>query len=140
MGACRGDVLPLAAGGAARYVPRMDDTEVLYNDTCPVCRFEIDAYARRAAADGLPIRFDRLDRAADWGLTPDQAARALHVRQGTVVLSGLPAFRALWAAMPRWRWLARVTGWPVLRPASAAVYTWVLAPALYRMHLRRQRR
>jgi predicted DCC family thiol-disulfide oxidoreductase YuxK len=116
----------------------MSETEVLYNDTCPVCRFEIDAYARRAVADGLPIRFDRLDRAADWGLTPDQAARALHVRQNGVVLSGLPAFRALWAAMPRWRWLARVTGWPVVRPICAAIYAWVLAPLLYRMHRRRQ--
>lgn len=116
----------------------MSETEVLYNDTCPVCRFEIDAYARRAVADGLPIRFDRLDRAADWGLTPDQAARALHVRQNGVVLSGLPAFRALWAAMPRWRWLARVTGWPVVRPICAAIYAWVLAPLLYRMDRRRQ--
>lgn len=118
----------------------MENTEVLYNDTCPVCRFEVDSYARQAAADGLPIRFDRLEQAADWGLTPDQAARALHVRQGGQVLSGLPAFRALWAAMPRWRWLARVTGWPVVRPVSAAVYSWILAPVLYRMHQRRVRR
>ena len=34
------------------------ETRVLYNDTCPVCRFEIDAYRRRALADRLPIRFD----------------------------------------------------------------------------------
>ena len=118
----------------------MEDIEVLYNDTCPVCRFEIDAYVRQAAKDGLPIRFDRLDQAADWGLTADLAARALHVRQGGVVLSGLPAFRALWAAMPRWQWLAQVTGWPLVRPVSGVVYAWVLAPVLYRMHLRRMHR
>ena len=117
----------------------MQKTDVLYNDTCPVCRFEIDGYARQVAADGLPVRFDPLERAADWGLTPDQAARSLHVRQNGVVLSGLPAFRALWEAMPRWRWLARMTGWPIVRPLSAAIYSWVLAPLLYRMHLRRQR-
>ncbi|MGL6209039.1 MAG: thiol-disulfide oxidoreductase DCC family protein [Paracoccaceae bacterium] len=122
------------------YPDPMNDTEVLYNDTCPVCRFEIDAYARRTKADGLPIRFDPLQRAEDWGLTPDQAARALHVRQGGVVLSGLPAFRALWAAMPRWRWLATVTGWPVVRPVLTAFYDRVMAPLLYQMHLRRQRR
>ena len=55
------------------------ETRVLFNETCPVCRFEIDAYRRRAVAGGLPIRFDTLDRAEDWGLTPDQAARQLHV-------------------------------------------------------------
>jgi predicted DCC family thiol-disulfide oxidoreductase YuxK len=116
------------------------ETRVLYNDTCPVCRFEIDAYRRRALADGLPIRFDQLDQAADWGLTPDQAARQLHVWQDGRVLAGLEAFRALWSAMPRWRWLARATGWPILRPLAKGLYTYVAAPLLYRAHLRRQQR
>ncbi len=116
------------------------ETRVLFNEACPVCRFEIDAYRRRAVAGGLPIRFDTLDRAEDWGLTPDQAARQLHVWQGGRVLSGLEAFRALWAAMPGWRWLARVTGWPVIRPLAALAYSRIAAPILYRAHLRRVRR
>ena len=116
------------------------ETRVLFNETCPVCRFEIDAYRRRAVAGGLPTRFDTLDRAEDWGLTPDQAARQLHVWQGGRVLSGLEAFRALWAAMPGWRWLARVTGWPVIRPLAALAYSRIAAPILYRAHLRRVRR
>lgn len=117
-----------------------DDTRVLYNETCPVCRFEIDAYARRAARDGLPLRFDTLSQAADWGLTPDQAARRLHVMQGGVVLSGVPAFRALWAQMPHMAWAARVAGWPVIAPVGEWVYDRILAPALYAMHTRRERR
>lgn len=116
------------------------ETRVLYNETCPVCRFEIDAYRRRALADGLPIRFDALDRAEDWGLTPDEAARQLHVWQDGRVLSGMAAFRALWAAMPRWRWLARVTGWPGIRPLAELAYDRIAAPLLYRAHLRRRRR
>ncbi len=116
------------------------ETRVLYNDTCPVCRFEIDAYRRRAVVGGLPIRFDALDRAEDWGLTEDQAARELHVWQDGQVLSGLAAFRALWAAMPGWRWLARVTGWPVIRPVARWTYSRIAAPLLYRAHLRRQGR
>ncbi len=116
------------------------ETRVLYNETCPVCRFEIHGYRRRAVAEGLPIRFDALDRAADWGLTPDQAARELHVWQDGHVLSGIAAFRALWSAMPRWRWLARVTGWPVVAPLAEGLYSRLAAPLLYRAHLRRQRR
>jgi len=118
----------------------MSKTEVLYNDTCPVCSFEINGYARRVQADGLPVRFDRLDCAANWGLTPDQAARQLHVRQDGVVLSGLPAFQALWRVMPRWRWLARLTALPGFRPLCILVYDRVAAPLLYRAHLRRQAR
>lgn len=115
-------------------------TRVLYNDTCPVCRFEIDSYRRRALADGLPIRFDSLDRASDWGLSFDQAARQLHVWQDGRVLSGMDAFRALWSAMPRWRWLARLSGWPLLRPLTDILYGRVAAPLLYRAHLRRLQR
>ena len=123
------------------YLTHMtDETRVLYNETCPVCRFEIDAYRRQTAAQGLPIRFDRMDRAEDWGLTPDQAARQLHVWQGGKVLCGMDAFRALWSAMPRWRWLAEVTGWPLIRPLADVAYGRVAAPLLYRAHLNRQKR
>jgi predicted DCC family thiol-disulfide oxidoreductase YuxK len=115
------------------------ETRVLYNETCPVCRVEIDGYRRRALAKGLPIRFDTLDQAKDWGLTPDEAARQLHVWQDGQVLSGLPAFRALWFAMPGWRWLARITGLPVVRPLADVLYRRIAAPLLYRAHLRRQR-
>ena len=117
-----------------------DETRILYNDTCPLCRFEVDHYRNRAQATGAPLAFDPLDRAEAWGLSEDQAARALHVRQGARVLSGLDAFRAIWADLPGWRWLARVTGWPVLRPVLGFIYDRIAAPLLYRAHLRRQAR
>lgn len=43
------------------------DTRVLYTETCPVCRSEIDGYRKRAAMDDLPVWFDGMDGAADWG-------------------------------------------------------------------------
>ncbi len=115
------------------------DTRVLYNDTCPVCRFEIDGYRHRAALDNLPIRFDRIVAAADWGLTADAAARRLHVIHKGRLLSGIPAFVALWSEMPRWHWAARLVGLPGINGAAALIYDHLLAPVLYRAHLRRQR-
>ena len=56
------------------------------------------------------------------------------------LLSGVPAFRALWQQMPRFRWLSWLTGLPVIAPVAGAVYDHILAPILYRAHLRRQRR
>lgn len=117
-----------------------DETHVLYNADCPVCRVEIDSYRRRALRDGLPLRFDTLKEAGNWGITPDQAARRLHVRQGGKVISGLPAFRALWAEMPGFRWLAWLTGLWGVRQVTGAVYDHVLAPGLYALHVRRERR
>jgi predicted DCC family thiol-disulfide oxidoreductase YuxK len=117
-----------------------DETRILYNDTCPVCRFEIDHYRKRADRTGAALAFDPLDRATDWGLTEDQAAQALHVRQGDRLLSGLEAFRAIWSGLPGWRWLARVTGWPMVRPVLGFLYDRIAAPLLYRAHLRRRAR
>ena len=115
-----------------------DDTRILYNDTCPLCRFEMGHYRAAASRDGAPLRFDTLQDAARWGLTEDQAARRLHVLHGGELLSGLAAFRAIWSTLPRWRWLARVTGWPVIRPVVTLLYDRIAAPLLYRAHLRRQ--
>ena len=117
-----------------------EDTRVLYNDTCPVCRFEIDGYRRRAVKDGLPIQFDALDEAAAWGISPQDAARRLHVWHQGKVLAGMPAFRALWSEMPRWKWAARVTGLPGIAPLTDWFYEHVMAAILYRAHLRRQAR
>jgi predicted DCC family thiol-disulfide oxidoreductase YuxK len=113
------------------------ETRVLYNDSCPVCSREIAVY-RRAAGDG--VAFEPLSCAADWGLTEDQAARRLHVRQGGQVLSGVEAFRALWAAVPGWGWAARLAGLPAVRGLLALAYDRVAAPLLYRAHRRRQAR
>jgi predicted DCC family thiol-disulfide oxidoreductase YuxK len=116
---------------------------VLYNAECPICRAEIDHYAAYAAPRDLPLRFDPISDAdlAAWDLTAEEAARRLHVQcPDGRILSGMPAFRALWAAMPRYRTLARITGLPVLRPVTGWIYNRVLAPALYRAHRRRQAR
>ena len=115
-----------------------DETRVLYNDSCPVCRFEIAHYRKTATACALPLRFDGLTQASDWGVTPDAAAKRLHVLHQGQVLSGIPAFQILWAQLPRWRWVARFTALPLIHPLACAVYDRLLAPMLYRAHKRRE--
>jgi predicted DCC family thiol-disulfide oxidoreductase YuxK len=117
-------------------------TEVLYNARCPVCRAEIDHYAGYARARHLPVTFHDLNSRdlADWGIGADEAARRLHVREAGQVLSGVDAFIALWRALPRYRWIARVVALPGLRQAAHLVYERILAPRLYARHLARERR
>lgn len=123
----------------------MDDhsaTAVLFNANCPVCSFEIGHYARYCRETGLPIRFDDLNSGARdaWGIDADTAARRLYVLHEGQLVSGIPAFLVLWAQLPRYRWLARMVGLPGIRQVASAAYDVVLAPAIYRWHLRRQRR
>ena len=133
--------MPHGRERGAAYLWGME-TRVLYNDECPVCSFEIGHYRDYAERSGLPLRFDDLNRTdmADYGITEDMAARRLHVLKEGEVLSGMPAFRLLWAEMPRYRWLARAAGWPVVRPVSEFAYDRVLAPLIYRWHLARLRK
>lgn len=116
------------------------DIRVLYNDQCPVCSFEINHYAEYAKRNGLPIQFDDLngpDRAA-WGIDEDTAARRLYVLRDGELYDGIDAFIELWREMPRYRWLARVVAVPGIKQVAAFGYDHVLAPLIYRWHLRRK--
>ncbi|MEM6304225.1 MAG: DUF393 domain-containing protein [Pseudomonadota bacterium] len=121
----------------------MADTEVLYNDACPVCRKEIHHYMRLSDAADLPIAYDDLgdaDRLAHWGIDVETAAKRLHVRKDGQTYSGIPAFILLWREIPQYRWLAKLVNTPGIHWTASMVYDWVLAPLLYRWHKRRQRR
>lgn len=117
-----------------------EETAVLYNADCPVCNFEISHYAKYADQKELPIRFDDLngDALAEWGLDADTAARRLYVSKDGALFSGIPAFLILWADMPRYKWLARLVGLPGIKQLSGLAYDYVLAPLIYKMHVRRQ--
>ena len=119
-----------------------EETKILYNADCPVCRFEIDHYASYSADRGLALRFDDLNSCDlnGWGLSSDQAAKRLYVRKSDQLYSGIPAFLVLWQDMPRYRFLARLIGLPIIKQAASAIYDYVLAPIIYRWHLRRQAR
>lgn len=116
-------------------------TEVLYNESCPVCRREVHHYERLSQKAGLAIGYDDLaddTRLAGWGLTPEQAAKRLHVRKDGHIHAGIPAFIVLWREIPQYRWLARLINLPGVHWVACKVYDHILAPLLYRWHLRRQ--
>lgn len=120
-----------------------EDTEVLYNGSCPVCSREVNHYARLSADAALPIRYDDLDdpdKLACWGLDKDTAAKRFHVRKGGQVISGIPAFVALWSEIPKLRWLARIVSLPGVYWLACRTYDLVLAPALFAWHKRRMRK
>ena len=115
-------------------------TEVLYNAACPVCRREVDHYARLSEEHALEIKYADLNTdnvCQDWGLSPDDAARRLHVRKNGETYRGVDAFVALWRDIPRYRWLAVVVALPVINRIAIWIYEIVLAPWLYRQHKKR---
>ena len=114
-------------------------TRILYNAQCPNCNAEICHYLEYAEKRGIVFGFDDLMQVDPiaYGVTQDQAARRLHILHEDRVLSGMDAFRVIWQQMPRYRWLGRITGLPLVKQIANAVYDHVLAPVLYASHKRR---
>ena len=109
---------------------------VLYDGACPLCQREIGVYRGiEPLKPGAPVCFADVSDAAiplpsalPPGVTREQLLARFHVRdRNGELLSGAPAFLALWAALPGWRWLAMVGRVP------GAV--WVMERA-YRLFLR----
>jgi predicted DCC family thiol-disulfide oxidoreductase YuxK len=119
----------------------MSSTRILYNARCPICRAEIEHYRKRAEASGAPLVFEDLNRTdlGRWSLSADQAKRRMHAAlpDGRIV-SGVPAFAAIWSALPGMGWMARVAMAPGLRTVADLLYNRVAAPWLYRRQQRRE--
>lgn len=114
---------------------------VIYNDSCPICAREVNAYRRYTDRHGLDVAYLGIssNRLADYGLTKADAARRLHVVQGDQMQSGVPAFALIWDRIAHLRWLARFVRWPGVARLAALVYDHILAPALFALHRRRER-
>jgi predicted DCC family thiol-disulfide oxidoreductase YuxK len=120
----------------------MTQLEILYNGRCPICSAEIAQYRKQAARADAPVTFIDLHDAtlAQWGLSEQQATRRFHARRDGQIISGFPAFLALWRELPGLRFLARVLSLPGLCQIAGFGYDYLAAPLLYWMHQRRQRR
>ncbi|MEP4195854.1 MAG: DUF393 domain-containing protein [Aliishimia sp.] len=119
---------------------KTNETSVLYNASCPICRREIDHYRAYVQRTGSGVTFDDLNgtNLTRWGLDADTAARRIYVMKNGELISGMDAFRALWSEMPRYRILAWFTNLPGLRQGTHWIYENLAAPWLYRKHLKRQ--
>ena len=117
-------------------------TRVLFNEDCPICNAEICHYIKYAESNGIKLYFDKLGEAdlSLYGVSKDQGAKRLHVISDGKVIDGLQAFQKLWAQMPRYKFLAVITNFPVIREIAGLVYDKILAPILYKTHLNRLKR
>jgi len=121
----------------------MARTKVYYNSACPVCGAGI-AYQRRKLSGG-DAKIDWIDVHTESGVVAELGAdlefvrERLHVKDETGAMRvGSEAFRALWALEPEQRWLARLSGLPVV----SSLWRWFyngFAAALYRWNRQRGR-
>jgi predicted DCC family thiol-disulfide oxidoreductase YuxK len=113
---------------------------VFYNGGCSICGPEIAIYqklvTRHQIADVLFHDISNGD--VPNGFTRPQLLQALHAKQGDSMLVGVTAFVALWRRLPKFIWLARLIDWPPMRNIAGLVYSYILAPWLYRRFVRQE--
>ena len=116
---------------------------VYFNGACNICAPEVALYRRRTQAHGrVHVSYCDISTAdmpldVPKGTSRDDMLRRLHIQKNNIWYSGVDAFIYLWAEVPGFNWLARVVGLPPVRAVAVPVYDHVLAPWLYRRHLRR---
>jgi len=116
------------------------ELKIIFNENCPICSFEINHYKHYALKKKLPIKFVDLNTTdlSEWGVTKDQAAKQLIAIKDGKTLKGIEAFKILWNSMPRYKLLAVMVKLPIVNQLSDILYNFILAPAIYKMHIKRE--
>lgn len=103
--------------------------EVFYDGGCPICRREIATYRRLPGLEEARWT-DVTDSAGRLpaGVDRDAALARFHVRRRDgEVAAGFAAFVAIWRAVPRLRWVARVLDRQPFLALGEAAYRGFLA-------------
>lgn len=150
-GSLKPDSAPMEANLMTSAAPDPDGSSrtgpltTFYNGACPICGAEIRHYKRISREQDLGLIWCDISRdrfiLSRLGLEHDDVKRRLHVIDGDGRIHvGVDAFVALWSAMPRYNWLARLLRRPTIYRAAAWLYDRVLAPLLLAWNKRRERR
>jgi 3-demethoxyubiquinol 3-hydroxylase len=99
---------------------------VFFDGGCPLCRREVGIYQR--ASVGLPVHWHDVNEpevALPVGLDRQTALTRFHVLQHgnkPELLSGAPAFTALWKLIPGWKWLGALGSLPLISSLLEIAY------------------
>jgi predicted DCC family thiol-disulfide oxidoreductase YuxK len=99
-------------------------TTVFFDGSCPLCRREISVYQRAIASTPIIWVDVSAERAASMaGRSCGELMERFHVQRADgVMLSGAPAFIALWRVFPAWRWLGKLGSLPGMPPLLELLY------------------
>jgi ubiquinone biosynthesis monooxygenase Coq7 len=130
-----------AAKNPLRLGSVMTRLRVFFDGACPACSKEIALYQRADRQQAI----DWQDVARESGvltlpLPRETLLKRFHVqRSNGEMISGARAFIEVWAALPGWRWLARlcrIPGLPSLLEISYRIFL-ILRPTLQKFQNRK---
>ena len=89
--------------------------KVFYNESCSICRAEINLYKKQNIEDIKWIDITQNKDAEKETLKDDKTLlRRLHVKEGDKILGGAKAFLLLWKKIPKYKFLYYIFKMPII--------------------------
>ena len=89
--------------------------KVYFNNSCKICKAEIDLYKKEKIQEIDWIDITNNDKAEnETSKDSKQLLRRLHVKEGDKILEGAEAFLFLWKKIPKYRFLYKFFRLPII--------------------------
>ena len=97
--------------------------KIFFNNSCSVCRLEINHYKKIANSNLEWIDITNNDEALKLtSKSQEELLRRLHVKDGEKVLQGAEAFLVVWKKIPKYRFLYNFFRLPIIFSLFSIVY------------------
>ena len=105
-------------------------TKVYYNESCSICRFEINHYKKFEEKIGWIDITNNSSAVNETKKQPKELIRRLHVLKDDQIYKGIDAFLIVWKELPKYKWLHNLVKTPIIYNLSYIAYE-CLAYLLY---------
>jgi len=97
--------------------------KVYFNNSCKICKAEIDLYKKEKIneIDWIDITDNKLAE-QETSKNSKQLLRRLHIKDGEKVFGGAEAFLLLWKKMPKYKFLYKFFKLPIIFYIFSVVY------------------
>ena len=96
--------------------------KVYFNNSCSVCRMEINHYKKFNEKLGWVDVTDNKEAQKETAKSSAELIRRLHVEQDGKIYQGIDAFLIVWSRLPKYRWLYKLIKTPGIYHASYIAY------------------
>lgn len=124
-----------------KLIAKKIKTEIFYNGSCSICAPEIRMYKKIITNENVEgsnqLDFVDISVSVPDEFSQEDMLKRLHAKlpNGDIV-SGVPAFIALWNQVPGFKGLAFLINLPVIKSVAIFTYDKILAPKLYKRYIR----
>ena len=99
--------------------------KVYFNESCNICRTEINHYKRiNSSIDWIDVISNK-NVLNDTKLSPEELIRRLHVVKDNKLHKGLDAFLIVWEEIPRYKILSKFARLPIIYHLSWLIYEFI---------------